>query len=309
MPRFLTDDVVRHLRNVVDEPDFAGTRYRIEGRIGRGGMAVVYAAHDEALDRKVAIKVASPMADQAAAIERLKKEARVLAQLEHPGIVPVHDVGVLPDGHVYYAMKLVKGERLDEWLKVHPSERRAALRLFQRICEACAFAHAKGVIHRDVKPSNIMVGEFGEALLMDWGIAATTTNAESSDDGSATAIAIAGTESFMSPEQARGEADLDARSDIYSLGATLKELFGSEPVKAPLQSIYEKATSPNRDDRYASAKDLASDIESYLDGGKVTAHEESLAERAVRIAIRHRVILTLLAAYVLMRLVLIIFAR
>ena len=101
---------------------------------------------------------------------RLRTEAQVLARLEHPGLVPVHDIGSLPDGRLFYAMKLVRGRRLDEHVRDLPS-RAARLRLLEKICEAVAFAHAHGVIHRDLKPQNVMVGPFGEVLVLDWGVA------------------------------------------------------------------------------------------------------------------------------------------
>src|SRR5260370_33375545 len=130
-------------------------------------MGAVWAAEDTELGRRVALKVL-PVWDTASS-ELLLREARILAGLEHPGIVPVHDAGALSDGRVFYAMKLVHGQRLDQ---VQASMSRAELlRLFQRVCEPVAFAHARGVIHRDLKPENVMVGEFGEVLVMDWGIA------------------------------------------------------------------------------------------------------------------------------------------
>src|SRR6185503_10162198 len=101
---------------------------------------------------------------------RLRLEARLLARLEHPNLVPVHDAGTLPDGRVFYVMKLVRGKRLDVWMRTSPG-RTTSLRLFGKVCEAMAFAHAHGVVHRDLKPENIMVGAFGEALVMDWGVA------------------------------------------------------------------------------------------------------------------------------------------
>ncbi len=167
--RFLTDAALDHLREVVDLPDLTGTVYEVVGTIGRGGMATVYLARDRDLDREVALKVVDVPEGTGEAAERTLREARILARLEHPGIVPVHDVGTLPDGRVWYVMKRVRGQRLDEHARTTPLAER--LRAFLRICEAVAFAHAHGVIHRDLKPENVMVGPFGEVLVMDWGVA------------------------------------------------------------------------------------------------------------------------------------------
>src|SRR5260370_51541 len=133
-------------------------------------MGVVYAALDETLHRGVARKVLAVAVAGGDLARRLNREARVLARLEHPGIVPVHDVGTLSDGRVFYAMKFVEGQGLDKHIEVVASlpDR---LRLFLRICDAVAFAHARGVLHRDLKPANVMVGAFGEVLVMDWGLA------------------------------------------------------------------------------------------------------------------------------------------
>ena len=168
----LSDATLRHLQEVADLPDLSGTPYEIVETLGRGGMGTVYRAVDHRLDREVALKVVqlSPGADIADTdVDRLLREARVLARLEHPGIVPVHDAGLLPDGRAFYAMKRVRGQRLDEHARTLSLPER--LRAFQRICEAVAFAHAHGVIHRDLKPENVMVGPFGEVLVMDWGVA------------------------------------------------------------------------------------------------------------------------------------------
>ncbi len=244
--KFLSDKALERLRDGADAPDLAGTRYRLLERLARGGMGVVYAAEDQMLARRVALKVLDvPIPDGDLAL-RLNREARVLARLEHPGIVPVHDVGTLADGRVFYAMKFVEGQRLDKHIESVPSlpDR---LRLFLRICDAVAFAHARGVLHRDLKPANIMIGAFGEVLVMDWGLAKILRDslpAEPPADPDATIIqapnaqrtepdttqasavtghgTILGTPGYMSPEQARGDvAHLDQRSDIFSLGALL----------------------------------------------------------------------------------------
>ncbi len=296
---WIPDAVLDHVREVTDEPDLSATKYRIVRALGRGGMGAVFAAHDAELDREVAIKVSTGARASGDLCERLRAEARVIARLEHPGIVPVHDVGVLPDGRVYYVMKLVRGERLDEWARGR--DVRVVLRSFRRICEAVSFAHAHGVVHRDLKPENVMVGAFGEALVMDWGIAA-----DASRPDPAVAVAVAGTPAYMAPEQARG--DVDARADVYSLGAVLSFLVGRDAPK-PLASIVRRATAERADDRYASAADLAEDVGRYLDVEPVRAHRESITERVARFATRHRVILSLVGAYVLLRVLMFVFAR
>lgn len=167
---FLPDGTLAHLRQVVETPDLTATCYEPLDVIGRGGMGVVFRARDRRLERDVALKVLAGGPSAGSAAARLAREARILARLEHPGIVPVHDAGVLPDGRTYYVMKLVRGEPLDVALRrgVSFAER---LRIFGRACEAIAFAHARGVIHRDLKPSNVMIGAFGEVLVLDWGVA------------------------------------------------------------------------------------------------------------------------------------------
>jgi serine/threonine protein kinase len=165
----LTDRSLRHLQDVADLPDLSGTRYEMIAPLGRGGMGRVYRVRDRELDREVALKVLSGFAAGASA-ERLRTEARVLAHLEHPGIVPVHDAGVLADGRAFYVMTLVRGSRLDD-LAATLSSLPERLRLLVRVADAVAFAHAHGIVHRDLTPSNVMIGPFGQVLVMDWGTA------------------------------------------------------------------------------------------------------------------------------------------
>ena len=307
----LGDTTLRHLQHVADLPDLTGTRYELVEPLGRGGMGAVYRVTDRALNRDVAMKVLSGAAD-AASLARLETEARILAHLEHPGIVPVHDVGTLPDGRLFYVMKLVRGQRLDAWAdrRRTVSER---VRLLVRVADAVAFAHARGIVHRDLTPANIMIGAFGEVLVMDWGLAVTGAThqpdqpAQPAQPAQPGQPVIAGTAGFMAPEQARGAAD--ARSDVYALGALLAWYLAPErggPVRMPrpLKSIAAKARATDPAARYPTAEAFAADLSRYLDAQAVTAHRESLAERTLRFARTYRVAILLVLAYLVMRMAL-----
>src|SRR2546425_6529057 len=195
----LDDRALERLRAAVREPDLSQTKYRLAGVAGSGGMGTVYIVEDTELRRRVALKVLD--VPDAGIEARLRREARVLARLEHPGIVPVHDVGTLPDGRAFYTMKWGQGDRLDRHLTdaVPLAER---LRLFLRIADPVAFAHSKGVLHRDLKPENVMVGAFGEILVLDWGLAKVLEEAGGPAAAPGTGeSAVLGTPRFMSPEQ------------------------------------------------------------------------------------------------------------
>jgi eukaryotic-like serine/threonine-protein kinase len=167
--KFIPDQVVARLQTEMQTPDLSGTRYRALELLGHGGMGAVWLAQDSILQRRVALKIFTAENSSADLASRLVQEAVVLARLEHPGIVPVHDAGTLADGRTFYCMKLVEGQTLDRY--AHKLPLREKLRLFQRIAEPLAFAHSRGIIHRDLKPANVMVGSFGEVLIMDWGLA------------------------------------------------------------------------------------------------------------------------------------------
>ena len=334
--KWLSDRVVDRLQTNLQMPDFSGTRYRAVRYLGRGGMGTVWLAEDTVLNRQVALKVLDPANDSGELASRLLREARVLACLQHPGIVPVHDAGTLSDGRVFYCMKYVEGQRLDQYLRnIRTLPERLAL--LQRLAEPLAFAHSKGIIHRDLKPENVMIGSFGEVLVMDWGVAkvkkavrpeaGTEAHGDSRSDLSIglseTAHGrILGTPGYMSPEQARGDTDsIGERTDIFSLGAILafilagggpEELDRSrplQPVPRPLRAICAKAMAPDPATRYASVQELSSDVAKYLGGLPVTAYRESAFERASRVFARHRVAIVLVGAYLLMRLLFILFSR
>ena len=340
---WISDDALRHLREVTDRPDLSGTRYELVETIGHGGMGTVWLARDRDLDREVALKVVHLSEEDGQETERMLREARILARLEHPGIVPVHDVGVLPDGRVFYAMKRVRGSRLDEHARTLPLTDR--LRAFERICEAVAFAHAHGVIHRDLKPENVMVGPFGEVLVLDWGVAkmsplpwplprAASTLPPRAGEGdphpseseayveSPSSLSpgvgigergtahgtVLGTPGYMAPEQARGEVErIDARTDVYALGAILTFLLaGEEPVPRALEAIRRRAMAEVPEERYPSVQELAADLSRYLAGLAVSAHQEGLFEQMARFVRRYRTPILLILAYLLVRVLLIV---
>lgn len=313
----LDDASIAVLGALVDWPDLSGTRYRILERIGGGGMGSVYSAVDTTLGRHVAIKVATTGVRSSIGGPRLAHEARVLAALEHPGLVPVHDAGVLPDGRPYYVMRLVRGERLDAFLEHAPvaSER---LRIFTRLCEAIAFAHAHGVVHRDLKPQNVMIGPFGEVLALDWGLARSSPSLGSDVDGelrSEPGTAL-GTRGYMAPEQAGDSthgrsASIDQRADVYALGAILAAMCiptRSRRRGRILTAIIGKARASDPRDRYQTVPELADDVMRFESGDRIAAYQESLAERGRRVVARHSTAIAIISAYLVLRFVL-AFAR
>lgn len=317
--------------------------------IGRGGIGRVLVAFDQFLQREIAIKELLPdhnssgdkrrssgSGRSAPVVQRFLREARVTGRLEHPNIVPVYELGRRKDGTLYYTMKLVRGRTLAAVLQAARSldERLALLPHFLGICNALAYAHSRGVIHRDVKPQNVMVGEFGETVVLDWGLAKVRGKkdfgrgelkkewVELSGAHSIEGSAI-GTPAYMSPEQAEGKVDeIDERSDVWSLGAMLYEVLTGKPpyegvnpfdvigkllqnpitpvrevtAEAPqeLAAIAEKALQRSKGNRYQSAKQFAEDVQAWLSGKRVRAHEYSSWELVRRFGRKNRVALSVL---------------
>jgi eukaryotic-like serine/threonine-protein kinase len=332
------------------EPEDAGRppRFTILRPHAKGGLGEVFIAHDDELNREVALKEIQVREDRKPdSRRRFIMEAEITGRLEHPGIVPVYGLGSYSDGRPYYAMRFVEGQGLREAIKdFHEGDqakgdsgaRRVAFRellgRFVAVCNAIAFAHSKGVLHRDLKPENVMLGKYGETLVVDWGLAKPIGRAEHQTPSDVSLIqpqsgsgvtptqmgSAVGTPAYMSPEQASGRLDrLGPTSDIYSLGATLYTLLtGKKSVDGdlvdvlrkvqrgeivpprqlnpstpdPRDAICRKAMSLNPEDRYASALDLAQDVELWLSDEPVFAWREPPRVRASRWLRKHRTLVT-----------------
>jgi tetratricopeptide (TPR) repeat protein len=227
--------------------------YTLQGQVGQGGMGVVWRARDRLFRRSLAVKVLAEQHNHSGDLRRrFVEEAQLMGQLQHPGIPPVHDLGELPDGRPYFAMKLIKGKTLAALLKERTDpdqEQPRLLGIFEQVCQTLAYAHAQRILHRDLKPSNIMVGAFGEVQVMDWGLAKLlgsagdrteqaevpasticTVRTDEPDTATQTGQAL-GTPAYMAPEQARGETGLlDERCDVFGLGAILCEILTGHPA-------------------------------------------------------------------------------
>lgn len=307
----------------VDLPPEQPGRYRpADGPnavIGRGGIGIVFAIWDEVLQREVACKVLASGATSGPQMERFLREARATAGLQHPGIVPVHDLGMRPGGLPYYTMKYVRGRTLAAAIAscAGLAERLRLLGAFVDVCQAIAYAHEHGVLHRDVKPANVMLGEFGETVVLDWGLARLRGEAASAPG------AVVGTPVYMSPEQAAGERDgVDEGVDIWSLGVVLFEILAGRPPytgdaaevlrlvrecgppplltacpEAPreLAAIVDKALARVPEGRYAHSADLAADVDAYRSGVPVAAYAYSSIELVRRFLTRHRGPVTIIA--------------
>ena len=295
-----------------------GKRYELGGVIGRGGMGEVRLARDTRIDREVAVKLMRGTDHDEVNVNRFFREARVQGVLEHPSVVPVHDLGIDAAGNPYFVMKRLAGVTLAQVIASQDAEvtarwpRRQLLARLVDICLAIDFAHARGVIHRDLKPANIMLGDYGEAYVLDWGLARLSADGESlegvmpvtGDAGGETQVgALLGTPGYMSPEQARGEP-VDRATDVFALGMVLYEVLAGmsavplgldalpDTLRAPHHrpSVRAADTPPELDDLCAlataaaradrpTARDVANGIQAYLDGDRDTARRKELAER------------------------------
>jgi serine/threonine-protein kinase len=337
--------------------DHGHGKYVLSGELGRGGMAVVYLAVDQDIHREVAVKMLHG-ADTDLRL-RFLAEAQVTGQLEHPNIVPVHDLDFDHQGRPFFAMKLVRGRSLAEVIaalvKGDEDMRREftlprLLNILVGVCNGIAYAHKRTVVHRDLKPANIMIGDFGEVMVMDWGLAkvgiaqgryadadagapvatsmpahevmgartpaagpVTTTRIRVGGDS--IAGTVAGTPNYMAPEQAKGDLErIDARTDVFALGAILYELMtltppfrgrtvqdvlaaasdgrieppaerargGFREIPADLAAVAMKALEYRPENRYASAADFREDLMRWLDGRSVSARTAGRTERMWR---------------------------
>ena len=247
--------------------------YELLGEIGRGGMGVVFRARDTRLKRDVAVKMLQGRyAPNSFTARRFLDEAHITGELQHPGIPPIHELGVLPDGRPFLAMKLIKGRTLADTLESRSANRGSLIAAFEQVCQAVAYAHDHGVIHRDLKPANVMMGAFGEVQVMDWGLAKfrTDARAETVETSTATTFhdprreedkdlrtrtgSFLGTPAYMSPEQAIGAVDrIDERSDVFGLGAVLCVILTGHPpfVGATAETTRQLAAEKKLDDAIA----------------------------------------------------------
>jgi tetratricopeptide (TPR) repeat protein/tRNA A-37 threonylcarbamoyl transferase component Bud32 len=252
--------------------------YQVLGEIARGGMGVILKGHDVDLGRDVAMKVlAKDLAQRPEVVQRFVEEAQIGGQLQHPGIVPVYELGLMADERPYFTMKLVKGRTLATLFAERATvaaDRQRLLTIFESVCQTVAYAHSRGVIHRDLKPANIMVGAFGEVQVVDWGLAKVLARGGTADEKRAKAMqsqltvletvrsdgsrsgtdslvgSVMGTPAYMPPEQASGRVDrLDERSDVFALGAILCEILtGAPPYSGERDKTLLQAAQADLDD-------------------------------------------------------------
>ncbi|HET7506308.1 MAG TPA: WD40 repeat domain-containing serine/threonine protein kinase [Kofleriaceae bacterium] len=312
-------------------------RYLILGEHGRGGLGRVSRAHDRELGRDVAIK---ELISRASATEaRFLREALITARLEHPGIVTVHEAGRWPDGTPFYAMKLVSGRPLRELIAERKTaeERLGLLHHVIAVADAIAYAHGRRIVHRDLKPANVIVGEFGETVVIDWGLAKDLNASDEPELGEGSPATgrdseltvegmVLGTPAYMAPEQARGEP-VDERADVFAIGAMLWELCALRrnlPATAhrrrrmlrrvgidqDLAAIILKALDPDPARRYPDAGALATDLKAFTSGARIAARHYTLFAMLAHWIRRHRALaLTISVAVAVAAAVIVVFVR
>jgi len=293
------------------------SKYELGGLLGRGGMGDIVSGRDKTIGRDVAIKQLRTDTPNAEAVARFLREARIQARLEHPSIVPVHELGYDAQGVPYFTMKKLTGRTLQELLASDaPPPRQRMLRMFAEVCLAVEFAHARGVVHRDLKPANVMVGDFGEVYVLDWGLARIVEEKEapsssleigadvSSVGGMTQAGTMLGTPGWMAPEQIENASLVGTEADVYALGAILFEILAGETVhprgqgaltstlvgvsEGPQQRRPDRNVPPELDElctaalattpkQRPSVKVLAERLQGYLDGDRDVERRRDLA--------------------------------
>lgn len=327
------------LTTLAEPPESAGSRYSVTQLHALGGIGQVWIAQDLALGREVALKELKGEQISRTAWARFLHEARVTGQLEHPGIVPVYELSSREgDRRPFYTMRFIRGDTLREAVRTYhearaagfagPLELMGLIEAFLSICHTMAYAHARGVLHRDLKSQNVVIGPFGDVVVLDWGLAKLVGEAEPAEPGTvpldlgADPMAtlpgqVLGTPAYMAPEQAEGRLDRIGRhTDVYGLGAILYEIlaghppFGREAMTEMLRKVREEAPQPPRklnpaappaleaiclkalakvpEDRYASASDLADDVRRWLADEPVSAYPDPWTKRLARWGRRHR---------------------
>jgi serine/threonine-protein kinase len=339
------------LTTVTELPE-TRARYTLTRLHARGGLGQVWLARDGSLGREVALKELRP--ERAGSPEvwaRFLEEAKITGQLEHPGIVPVYELSRGPgDGSPFYTMRFVRGRTLGAAIRSYhdkrqagqagPLDQQALLQAFVGVCNAVAYAHSRGVVHRDLKPQNVVLGDFGEVIVLDWGLAKLVGRDEAGDEAPPVVLdpgteheatvqgQVLGTPAYMAPEQAEGRLDLiDRRTDVYGLGAILYELLTGRPpfagkdsqdvlrrvreeeperprrlwprAPAALEAVCLKALTKRREQRYATAGELAEEVRRFLADEPVTAYREPWGRRAGHWVKRHRPLVAGSAAAVL----------
>jgi serine/threonine-protein kinase len=316
-------------------------RYAMLRLAGIGGIGRVWLARDSSLGREVALKELRPDRADPGFWDRFVREAQVTGQLEHPGIVPVYEVGRRPaDNQPFYTMRFVRGRTLGDAIAAYHERRkrgqagrldlRELLGAFVQVCQAVAYAHSRGVLHRDLKPHNVALGDYGEVMVLDWGLAKVNAEAEPIGKGRVAQTVVLeteqdatqagealGTPQYMAPEQADGRPDLmDARTDVYGLGAILYQLLTGEPpfdgdetprildkvrhdpprrpsevavgASRALEAVCLKALAKKSEDRYPSAQALAAEVQRWMADEPVSAYRDPLTVRLTRWGRRHR---------------------